>query len=291
MSGKPASSKAVTPIGIVAGGGVIVGELIDVLTTHSKPCVVAAIKGEADASLTSSNIAMFEWGEIGKILSFFKKNDCKNLILIGKITKRPDFRSILGDPGTLIRIPKIVSAMTGGDDTLLRKVIGLIEEEGFQVIGIGDIAPELLLQAGSLGKKHPNKTQRVDIEKGKEVLRDLGQHDIGQSLVIYNGRILAVEGAEGTDQMLQRIASLRQEGRITQKPNTGILLKASKPEQDKRVDLPTIGPNTAKLAAQAGLAGIVAEADCVLLAAHKETGRLIDHHKLFLCGESGFNNV
>lgn len=279
-----------TPIGIVAGGGDIVDELLGVLQSKSQSFAVAAIKGETDENLKADRIRCFKWGELGRIVTYFQNEGCEKLILIGRINKRPDFRSIVGDPSTLVRIPKIVAAMTGGDDSILQKGIKIIEDEGFSIIGIQDVASELLLQKGLYGYKKPTDNMVQDSVTGKAVLKDLGKHDIGQALVIHDGRVLAVEGAEGTDNMLHRIIMLREQKRITNKSGTGILLKAAKPHQDFRVDLPTIGPDTIKLAAQAGLAGIICEAGTVIVANREETFKLAKSQKIFLSGEGGFRD-
>lgn len=279
------------PLGIVAGGGILVRELIEILDKKSFNHVTAAIHGEVDDDLENDSLKRFSWGEIGKILTYFKNNGCRDLVLIGRINKRPDFRSILGDPGTLMRLPKIIKAMTGGDDSLLKRVIDVIEAEGFRVVGIDEVAPELLLQRGTFGKIKPDRQLRDDIEKAKSALRDIGKHDIGQALVILGGRILAVEGAEGTDGMLRRIKELRSQARITAKTGTGILVKASKPDQDLRVDLPTIGPDTIELAAEAGLAGLVLEEGKVLVAEKTRTADMLDKSGLFFVGEGDFHVI
>lgn len=290
MTGHPPTSGGQKPIGIVAGGGALVGELVEILVKRSQPLAVAAISGEADFEHEGTIIAPFRWGEIGRMIAFFKKQECERLLLLGRIDRRPDFRSIAGDPGTLKRLPKILAAMRGGDDSLLQRVIGLIEAEGFQIISMMDVAPELLLGAGHFGASGPFDELVDDTAKAKMVLNDLGKHDIGQALVILNGRVLAVEGAEGTDSMLRRIITLREEGRIPRRSKTGLLVKAAKPGQDIRVDLPTIGPDTVRLAAQAGLAGIICEAGAVLVANRAQTFTLAKEHGIILAGEYGFHD-
>lgn len=290
MSGTVTALSRARPIGIVAGGGGAVRELIALLRERSESFVVAAIKGEADEALAGPEVTRFHWGEIGRMLAHFKANGCERLLLLGGIKQRPDFTAILGDPGTLIRLPKIVAAMRGGDDGVLQKAIGLIEAEGFKVVGIHETAPELLLGIGRHGsEKHYGKLQ-ADIERGKAVLRDLGKHDIGQALAIHNGRVLAVEGAEGTDGMLRRVAALRREGRISGRTPSGVLLKGAKPGQDLRADLPAIGPDTVRLAAEAGLCGLVCEADRVLVADRARTFAFLAETALFLSGEGGFRD-
>ncbi len=276
------------PVGIVAGGGGLVQELLEYLRNQNSSFHIAAIKGEADTNLRSGDVEYFNWGEIGRIIKYFKKNNCENLLLLGRIEKRPDFMSILGDPGTLKRVPKIIQAMRGGDDSLFQRVLRLIEDEGFKVIGIKELAPDFLLSKGLYGAGQHYNTHKNDITIGKQVLRDLGKHDIGQALVIHNGRILAVEGAEGTDNMLKRITFLRNEGRLSKKTPSGILLKGAKPSQDLRVDLPTIGFETVKLAKAAGLCGLVCEADRVLIAEKGKTLELIEKENLFLSCEGEF---
>ncbi|MEP2944069.1 MAG: UDP-2,3-diacylglucosamine diphosphatase LpxI [Hyphomicrobiales bacterium] len=285
-----ASNPKEKPIGVFAGGGGIVGELINALESKAQPFAVAAIEGESDDGLKADIISHFKWGQIGKIATYFREQGCEKLVLIGRINKRPDFLNIVADPSTLKRIPKIVAAMTGGDDSLLQKGIKIIEEEGFTVIGAQEVAPELLLEKGFFGSKKSFAHFEEDAVTGKAVLRDLGKHDIGQALVIHNGRVLAVEGAEGTDNMLRRVKMLREEKRITNKGATGVLIKAAKPNQDYRVDLPTIGPQTIRLASDAGLAGIICEAGKVLVASRSETYTIAKKHKIFLSGEGGFSN-
>lgn len=285
-----ASNPKEKPIGVFAGGGGIVGELINALENKAQPFVVAAIEGESDDGLKADIISHFKWGQIGNIATYFHEQGCEKLILIGRINKRPDFLNIIADPSTLKRIPKIVAAMTGGDDSLLQKGIKIIEEEGFTIIGAQEVAPELLLEKGLFGGKKSIDHLADDAAKGKAVLRDLGKHDIGQALVIHDGRVLAVEGAEGTDNMLRRIKMLREEKRITNKGATGVLIKAAKPNQDYRVDLPTIGPETIRLASAAGLAGIICEAGTVFVASRAETLALAKKHKIFLSGEGGFGH-
>lgn len=272
------------PIGIVAGGGVLPDELAKALSNNQTPYFVATIKDETTAVFDPAISSAFSWGEIGKILKYFKSNDCTEIVLLGQVTKRPEFSSIVGDAGTMRLLPKIITAMTGGDDSLLGKVITLIENEGFSVLDIKGIAPELFLNEGLFaGPRFPKKLT-PELDQALAALKDFGKHDVGQALVIENGRIIAIEGAEGTDAMLERVAGLRVSKRISQKPKNGILVKMAKAGQDRRVDLPTIGPKTIINAAQAGLVGIVGEAGSVLLAEREKIKDLAKKHKIFLIG-------
>lgn len=277
------------PIGIVSGGGVLPAELVEILALKNIPYFVVAIKGETKVDFNPNYSEVFSWGEIGKILNYFKSNNCRELVLLGEITKRPEFSSIIGDAGTMKLLPKILTAMTGGDDSLLRKVIKLIENEGFSVLEIETVAPELILKEGNFaGPSFPRKLT-AELDTALAALKDLSKHDVGQALVIENGRIIAVEGAEGTDAMIERVAKLRELKRISQKPKNGFLVKMAKANQDRRVDLPTIGPKTVLNVAAAGLKGIVGEAGSVLVAEREKVKELAKKHKVFLVGHKADN--
>lgn len=271
-------------VGLVAGNGALPHQVADVLGKKGITPVIVAIKGEADPETRARSVAELGWGEIGRLLKTLKRNGCSRLLLIGGISRRPDFASVFGDAGTLRLLPKIVRALMGGDDSLLSKVIGLFEAEGFEVVGMTDIAPELLAGTGVLGKVSPSKTALEDMDLAFKATERLGELDIGQAAVAVGGRVVALEGAEGTDAMLERCAVLRENGRIRSKGAAGVLVKAAKPSQDLRVDLPTVGPRTIELASAAGLSGIAVEAGRALIADQEATVRKADEAGLFIYG-------
>lgn len=271
-------------VGLVAGNGALPHQVADVLAKKGMDPVIVAIRGEADPETLSRSVAELGWGEIGRLLKTLKRNGCSRLLLIGGISKRPDFASVFGDAGTLRLLPKIARALMGGDDSLLSKVIGLFEAEGFEVVGMTDIAPELLAGTGVLGKVTPSKTALGDMDLALKATDRLGELDIGQAAVAVGGRVVALEGAEGTDAMLERCAALRANGRIRSKGTAGVLVKAAKPSQDLRVDLPTVGPRTIELASAAGLEGIAVEAGRALIADQAATIRKADEAGLFIYG-------
>lgn len=271
-------------VGLVAGNGALPHQVADVLTAKGMAHVIVAIKGEADPETRTRSVAELGWGEIGRLLKTLRRNGCSRLLLIGGISRRPDFASVFGDAGTLRLLPKIVKALMGGDDSLLSKVIGLFEAEGFEVVGMTDIAPELLAGIGTLGKVSPSKNALGDMDLALEATDKLGELDIGQAAVAVGGRVVALEGAEGTDAMLERCAVLRSNGRIRSKGAAGVLVKAAKPRQDLRVDLPTVGPRTIELASAAGLEGIAVEAGRALIADQEGTIRKADEAGLFIYG-------
>ncbi len=273
-----------SPVAIVAGGGRLPIDLAASLKRAGRGPVVFAIDGEAAPEIREFKPYWIGWGHIGRILTLLKQHQCRDLVLIGSITRRPDYRSVVGDLGTLKRLPRILAALVGGDNTVLEGVIGLIEQDGFRVVGAHELAPDLLAPPGTLTKIKPSRKTMKDAEFGLLAVHRLGEFDIGQSVVVIGRRIAAVEAAEGTDDMLARIATLREAGRIYRKTGEGVFVKATKPGQDLRVDLPTIGPDTIDRVHKAGLAGLVIEANRVLIA---ERDRVIDRANalgLFLHG-------
>ncbi|WP_417689481.1 LpxI family protein [Roseibium sp.] len=272
------------PVAVISGNGSIPLQVLTALERRGRAACVIAIRGEADSKVLERADTVLGWGEIGRLYKFLGQRACREVVLIGGVSKRPDFTSIVGDLGTLRRLPRILKALLGGDDSLLTKVIGLFEEEGFQVVGINDVAPEILASEGPLGKVGPSEAAKADMALALEATRRLGDLDIGQAAVALGGRVIAMEGAEGTDAMLQRCAELLKSGRVRAKGRCGVLVKTVKPGQDLRVDLPTIGPKTVELAVAAGLEGIAVEAGGALIAERQATISAADSAGLFLFG-------
>ncbi|NKX66620.1 UDP-2,3-diacylglucosamine diphosphatase LpxI [Labrenzia sp. 5N] len=271
-------------LALIAGNGSLPCQIAEALSSAGREFRIIAIKGEADERTRAQADTELGWGEIGRLYKFLKKTGCRDVLLIGGVSKRPDFTSILGDLGTLKRLPTIIRALAGGDDSLLTKVIRLFEVEGYRVVGIKDVAPQLLASSGVLGKVQPSQGDWRDAELALRATEKLGELDIGQAAIAVGGRVVALEGAEGTDAMLQRCAELKRIGRIRSKGRAGVLVKTAKPNQDLRVDLPTVGPMTIDLAAAAGLAGIAVEASGALIAEKEETLKKADNAGLFVIG-------
>jgi DUF1009 family protein len=271
-------------LGIIAGGGRLPGLILADLKARGESVHLVAIKGEAEPGLLQSADIELGWGQIGQLFKSLKQAQCDRVLLIGGITKRPDFTSVMGDLGTMRRLPAILKAMIGGDDSLLTRVIGIFEAEGLKAVGVRDVAPALLAREGLLAGKTPDEEAATDMALAYKAVQRLGELDIGQAAVAIGGRVIALEGAEGTDAMLARCAELRRNGRVKTKGAAGVLVKAAKPGQDLRVDLPTIGPRTVELAKAAGLAGIAVEAGYALVADEAETAAAAKAGGLFLFG-------
>ena len=278
---EPADIKG--PLGIIAGRGPLPCILAEEAVERGLSLHIVAIRGETPDAIERFPHTWIKWGELGKLLTAFEKNGCRDLVIIGGVN-RPDFDRMRFDFGAIKTLPFLLSLAKGGDDHVLSRIVRFFEEKGFRVHGAGDVVPELLAGEGKLSAKGPLAEDRVDMEIGLKVVRGLGQFDIGQAAVVAKRHVLAVEAAEGTDAMLRRCAELRQSGRA-HGARTGVLVKAPKPGQELRIDMPTIGPETVRNAAAAGLAGIAVAAGHVLMAEHAATIDAANDAGLFLIGE------
>ena len=175
-------------------------------------------------------------------------------------------------------LARVGRAAFAGDDGLLAAVIRVLTEEGFRVMGMHEIMREAVAPAGVLTKATPDAQAMTDINRGVQVARLLGSADVGQGCVVQQGLVLAVEAAEGTDAMLARCAPLARPG-----PG-GVLVKLVKPGQDRRADLPTIGPRPVDAAAAAKLRGIAFEAGGTILTDRAALAQAADTAGLFLIG-------
>src|SRR5712672_358678 len=245
-----------SPIGLIAAGGVMPFAVADSLTARGINPVLFALRGACDpVRVERFRHHWISIGQLGKATKLFRAENCRDLVFIGTLV-RPALSEIRLDWGTLRVIGRVWAAFRAGDDHLLSGIGRILEQDGFRMVGIKDVAPDLLMPEGCLTLKAPDEKAAADIARGREVLRALGPFDIGQATVVIDGHVVGVEDIEGTDGLLARVARLRGEGRIRARAARGVLVKAPKSGQDLRFDLPTIGPQTIQGAAAAGLAGI-----------------------------------
>ena len=271
-------------IAIICGGGSFPGAVADAALRHGRRPVMLAIKGWADSKIveryTHHWIAL---GQLGRLVRIAKAEHCREAIFIGALL-RPPFRQIRLDWQTVRALPRVAGFFRGGDDHLLSGVASLIEENGIRLIGLQEVVPEVLVPEGMLGGCRPSARDVADIACALKIIRTLGPFDVGQAVVVSDNHVLAVEAAEGTDNMLARIADLRRQGRVTAVPGVGVLVKAPKPRQDRRFDLPSIGPRTIEGVAHAGLAGIAVAAGSTIIAEAAQVIAAADRAKIFLVG-------
>ncbi|WP_296573331.1 UDP-2,3-diacylglucosamine diphosphatase LpxI [Phreatobacter sp.] len=271
------------PLGIIAGAGSFPLALARAATEQGRPVFALLLKGIAGPELQSYPHAWIGIGQFGAMVAQARKAGCRDLVLIGSLV-RPHLWTTMPDLGGLRVLPDLVRLYRGGDDHLLRGIAGIFEREGFRLLGAQDVAPELLIPEGPLGSLGPCEADREDIALARDAIAALGPYDVGQGMVIGGRRIVAVEGAEGTDGMLDRCTAMRAAGRLKWPMGSGILVKAPKPHQDRRVDMPAIGPATVEKAAVAGLKGIAVVAGSTLVVDLQQVIALADRHGLFVVG-------
>lgn len=272
-------------LGIIAGGGDLPLAVAEAARQAGRDVFIVALRGAADDTISRFPHAWVALGEIAKMLKLLRDHGCRDILLAGRVA-RPRFSDIRPDTRSVVLLPRIIAAARKGDDALLRAVVEVFESEGFHTISVEDAAPGLVATEGTLGRVPPSSDDWGDIALGIKIVRQLGALDVGQAAVICAGLTLAVEAAEGTDAMIARVASLPESIRGTRENPKGILVKALKPGQDRKTDLPVIGVRTVKNAAHAGLAGIAVEAGRCLIV---DRGRVIEEANqvgLFILGFS-----
>ncbi len=264
-------------LGILAGGGPLPGYLIRACRDAARDVFVVAFENHADPVIVAE--APHEWvrlGEAGATLDMLRRHGVREVVLAGPVG-RPRLGDLRPDGRGLKLLSK--GLLNKGDDGILRVIIDALErEEGYKVVGAEDVLAGVLAPAGTLGACRPDAVAEADISRGVSVLRALGAADVGQAVVVQQGVVLGVEAVEGTDALLARCAGLRRDGA------GGVLVKLPKSNQDRRADLPAVGPNTIGHAAEAGLRGVAVGAGACLLFERTATIEAADGAGLFLVG-------
>lgn len=265
-------------LGIVAGGGALPASLIKACQKDGRPFFVLALKGHADEAVLPKDVPL-KWmrmGAIGFGFAEMKRQGVQDIVLIGNVRRpsvmelRPDFR------GLKFFAKAGVKAL--GDDGLLRAVIDEIEADGFKIVGADTLVPSLLAGTGVFGKIAPDKEAWEDIQKGIQTVQILGAADVGQAVIVQEGIVLSVEAIEGTAALIKRSGALKRAG------GGGVLVKMAKPKQERRVDLPTIGPQSVKDVHEAGFKGIAIESGAVLMVDAEQCVKLADKLGIFIVG-------
>jgi len=273
-----------SPVGLIAAGGAMPFAVADSLKARGIDSVLFALKGACDpASVERFRHHWISVGQLGRAVKLFRSEGCRDLVFIGTLV-RPALSEIRLDWGTLRAIGQVLAAFRGGDDHLLSGIGRILERDGFRMVGIKDVAPDLLVPVGSLTRAIPDANAAADIARGRAVLSALGAFDVGQAVIVIDGHVVGVEDIEGTDGLLARVARLRGEGRIRAKAGCGVLVKGPKSAQDLRFDLPTIGPRTVEGAVKAELAGIAVVAGNTIVAEPQAMIEAADAVGLFVTG-------
>jgi hypothetical protein len=275
----------VSPLGLIAGGGDLPKAIAESVRAAGREVFVIALLGSAESWVESYDHATASLGEVGKVVKALKGAGVTDIVLAGQIA-RPKFAELKLDMKGAMVAPRIIAAARKGDDALLRAVVEAMEREGFTALGAQEAAPDLLATDEVMGHVTPSAADREDMAAAFKIVHCLGQLDVGQAAVVCEGLPLVVEAAEGTDAMIARVATLPAHFRGTPEKRKGVLVKAPKPIQDRKTDLPVIGVQTVRNAAQVGLAGIAVEAGGALILGRKAVLEEADRLGLFIIGVS-----
>jgi hypothetical protein len=271
-------------LAIICGGGSFPGAVADAVARRGRRPVMFGLKGWADAAVIERYAHYWiPIGQAGRFFRLAKAENCREVLFIGTVL-RPPITQLRLDWQTIKAMPGLVRAYRGGDDKLISGVAKIAESGGLKVVGVKDVAPEVFVPEGVLGRRQPTERDRADIARALKVIAALGPFDVGQAAIVADNNVLAVEGAEGTDNLLARIAELRRLGRVTLPPGVGVLVKAPKPGQDRRFDLPSIGPRTIENVARAGLAGLAVTAGSTMIAEPEKVTAAADREGIFFAG-------
>ena len=263
-------------LGILAGGGELPGRLIQICRERGRPFHVIAIEGQADPEVIGdSPQTWLRLGAAQKALEVARKEKLDEIVMVGPV-RRPSIAALRPDVLAARVLAKAGASSVMGDDGLLKAIIREIEDFGFKVIGPHELLQDGVNSEGTLGRCEPDNIALQDIRRGCLILTALGPTDVGQSIVIQDNIVIAIEAVEGTDAMIQRSGPLHREG-----PG-GVLVKLPKPGQEKRADLPTIGPQTIENADKAGIRGIAIHASDTLFVDREQTIAVADLLGLFI---------
>ncbi len=257
---EPAAGQGGRPVlGILAGGGPLPGQVAEAAREAGREVFILGFEGFAEPDIIAAYPhAYARLGAAGTILAQLRARNVSDLVLIGPV-RRPSLLALRPDAEGARILARIGRAAFLGDDGFLAAIVRVLGEEGFRVLGAHEIARDTLAGPGCLTRAPPDAAANADIARGVAVLHALGRVDVGQACVVQQGIVLALEAIEGTDAMLARAATLARPG-----PG-GVLVKLVKPGQDRRADLPTLGPRTITAAHDAGLRGIAFEANGTIL--------------------------
>jgi DUF1009 family protein len=283
MSAAPDLSQE-APLALICGGGSLPLAVAESASARGRQVVLFLLRGAVEGSALER--FPHHWiyiGQLGKFFRLARAEGCREVVFIGSLV-RPSIWQVHPDLRGLTFLLQVLAAFRGGDDHLLSGMAKLLEQQGFLVLGAHEVAPEILMPEGALGRMQPSQRDRVDVALGLDYLRAAGPYDIGQAVVVAGKHVLAVEAAEGTDAMLARVAEMRANDRVRVAAGSGVLVKAPKRGQDKRFDLPSIGPQTVEAAARAGLAGIAVVAGSTVIAEPVMLAAAADRANIFVIG-------
>jgi DUF1009 family protein len=251
------SANSFSRFGLIAGTGRFPLLFAQSAKNHGVEIIAVAHKGQTLPELESlvKKIYWIKVGQLGKLIKILKTERIKDAAMVGGIKKTIMFSDVVPDFQAISLVAKL---RTLNDDVLLRAVAEAIEKEGITIHSSTIFLDELLSPPGCLTKKVPDKKEMRDIEFGWEIAKAIGKLDVGQTIVVKDQVVLAVEAIEGTDEAIRRAGTLG-------KRNGLVVIKVSKPQQDLRFDVPAIGPGTITTMQEAGAKVLAVESEKTLL--------------------------
>jgi UDP-2,3-diacylglucosamine hydrolase len=263
-------------LGIIAAKGDLSKTLINFAKLRYEIFIVG-VKNEADPILLEEfNHIWISLGEIGKAVDAFNDNKIKDIVFVGSL-KKPDIFNLKLDSLGKKLLARIVKDKFFGDNEILSSLTKFLEELGLKVYGAHELIKDLAVSEQLFTETKPNQADLNDIELAKKVVNELGKLDIGQAVIVQNGVVLGVEAIEGTDRLIKRCGEMK-----FSTDHSGVLLKFSKPNQELRMDLPTIGIQTIKNMHEAGFKGIVIEAERTIFLDKEECITCANLHNMFI---------
>lgn len=277
-------SDHITGVSVLAGRGDLPLQVAEACRAQNIPVQVILLKGFGDKNLLANfDPTEISMGEVGRLIKLVKRAGSSHVCFVGGVD-RPDLKKIKLDFEGARQLPKVVKAASKGDAALLDFIRDFVRGKGFAILSPAKLMEGLETESGGFGTHMPDENALDDIKKGAAVALAMGGFDIAQGAVVCDGYVLALEAAEGTDAMLDRVAGLPQSIRGSEGEPRGVLVKMLKPGQDKQMDQPTIGPRTVEKAHKAGLAGIAIEATHGLIVDRAQTIQMADDLGLFIVG-------
>lgn len=270
--------KEIKKIGIIAGAGLLPRTVFDSCNAQNIDCTVLGIEGQVSKELFEDiELQTIPLYSISKLLSALRKNDVTHIVLAGKV-ERKNLSKLLFDLKGAVLLTHIIK---GGrnDNSVLSAVITFLEKEGFVILPPEHVARNITAKKGVLTKLEPDQSALDDIKKGVRILKNIASFDVGQALVIQAGLVLGVEAAEGTDELIKRCGLIQQKDEPA-----AILVKIVKPDQDRRVDLPCVGPHTITMLREYGLRGVAMEAGSSLILDEKSAIEEANKAGIFIVG-------
>lgn len=273
-------------LGIVAGRGLLPRLIAEDCERRGRAFLIVTFPGTDLDWSAGRPVFAAEFEKPGRLFAALREAGCGEVVFAGGMA-RPRLNPLRFDAKMLTLAPKVLAGLRTGDDATLGLIARIFEAEGLKIRAAHDILGGLLMPEGVLTRAQPGDADREDAARAAAIVAALGRVDVGQGAVVAQGLCLGLETIQGTDAMLGFVAATAAAARPDPGGARGVLLKAAKPGQDRRLDLPAIGPATLEAAARAGLAGVVVEAGAALLLDREATVAAADAAGLFLWGRRG----